>query len=268
MNNLLRRARARPVRRRVTRSMFSPGCSTMRLAARKAQGMVTLSRYRSAISRTKDCPGSSWMKPSYGIVPVAATAMAAAPLHRAGGMVKRLIRFVRSLRASAVIFPPPPVHPNLKGQQSVAFLHPSAFNSAQHVQGAVRQHLTKSPCIHAAGDRHPLAIFGPKPCLAPRQPGPVWDQRRRCVEPHAIFTDCRKGGTRMCEKPQRVMTDRGSGDKQDHRDALKRNGVIARRQRVGRRCFSLQESENRSSDPSYARRRTIFRISRKGVGHA
>ena len=135
-------------------------------------------------------------------------------LHRAGGMVKRLIGFVRGLRACAVIFPPPPVHPDLKSQQSVAFLHPSAFDSSQHVQGAVRQHLPKSPGIHAAGDRHPLAIFGPEPCLAPRQPGPVRDQRRSCVEPHAIFTDCRKGGARMCEKPQRVMTDRGSGAKQ------------------------------------------------------
>ena len=47
----------------------------------------------------------------------------------------------------------------------------------------------------------------------------------------------------MCEKPQRVMTDRGSGAKQDHRDALKRNGMIARRQRVGRRCFPLHEGE-------------------------
>ena len=31
------------------------------------------------MSRTNDCPGSSWMKPNCGIVAVAATAMAAAP---------------------------------------------------------------------------------------------------------------------------------------------------------------------------------------------
>ena len=38
------RASSRPVRRRVTRSTFSAGCSLTRLAARKAQGIVTVSR--------------------------------------------------------------------------------------------------------------------------------------------------------------------------------------------------------------------------------
>ena len=61
-----------PVWRRTARSRVSPGCALF--AASKAAGSVTESRNRSAMSSANARPESSWMNPSWGMVPVTATA--------------------------------------------------------------------------------------------------------------------------------------------------------------------------------------------------
>ena len=61
-----------PACRRTARSRVSLGARLF--AASKAAGRVTESRKRSATSSANARPESSWMNPSWGMVPVTATA--------------------------------------------------------------------------------------------------------------------------------------------------------------------------------------------------
>ena len=144
--------------RRVVRSMFSKGRSATRLAARKAHGMVMLSRYRSAISRTKDCPGSSCMKPSCGIVPVDATAIAAAASTALDCVVQGLVGQIGRVRARTVIVPTLPLDADLLGDETVGLFHARSFNSAEHVE--IHGGATPRPAsMHTCDARCPAAFL-------------------------------------------------------------------------------------------------------------
>ena len=165
-------------------------------------------------------------------------------LYRAGHMVESLVRQIRGVRTESVVTSTMPLNTNLSGNQSVGLLRVCSLDAAKDVERPMRQHFTQAPGVHAARDGKSLLRGGPVFGLLPGQTGLVRNQRGCCIHAHSVLADRRKGGPRMSEQPERIVTDYRPRSQQDHGDALQGDVVISARQGIRSRLLTPQKRQS------------------------
>ncbi len=143
-------------------------------------------------------------------------------------MVDGLVGHVRTVGISTVVAPALPHHPVLVGKVLVHRLHARALDTTQHLDLAVREHLTETPRIHPACQGEPLAAgVCPRRHLFARQPRIVRTKRHARIKAYTVLAYGDQPRAVPCQEPHGIVADRRPWPEEDHRHDLERDRIVS-----------------------------------------